>query len=53
VTFVSEAQEITKLVLVIPDDAIVGAEGGARSVVTDSVLDGVLPPLLLAVTITW
>lgn len=43
---------ITKPVLVIPDDVIVRAAGGERSVVTGSVLEGVFPPLLLAVTIT-
>ena len=44
---------IVKPVLVIVDVLITGAVGGARNVVTGSVFEGVSPPLLLAVTVTW
>jgi hypothetical protein len=49
---VSRAQEITKPVLVIADDVIVGAVGAERSVVTDIILDGASPLLLLAIICT-
>lgn len=44
---------IAKLVLAIVDVLMTGAVGAARSVVTGSVFEGVSPPLLPAVTVTW
>ena len=49
---VSRAHVTTKPVLVIADDVIVGAVGAERSVVTDIILDGASPLLLLAIICT-
>jgi hypothetical protein len=52
VTFVSSDQFTVKPLLVIAEDVMTGAVGAVLRVVTAKVFDAVLPPLLVAVTIT-